>query len=516
MLTASTRTSRAVAGTITSILQYAFIILLQLLLAPVVLRIAGQEVLGAYSFLMQMVSWAALTDLGFGVAIGRNLAQAIGIDDHRQRFRTIFITGRTFYLASNLIFAAIILIMSWKLNSLISMSYSVESDARLSLILLAIWVAIRTPLSLYNDALIATQNLAAVNIIAAMGAAVRLILSLSMVMLGASIIGLMLANIIAEAATFVAGYMWYRKLYPEDRFGWGIPDRSLFRKMLGFGLTFMIIVVAGRLSASTDSIIVGYLYGASAVSIYYISQVPGTMFYQLIWKLTDNSAPALNELHARQVISQLTNAYLRLLRYSLLVVIPLALGIFAFNRSAITVWVGQAQYAGDMLTVSLSLFAVTQVIIHLNGIVLLAYGDIRVMSAFFLCAGIVKVIMAFWLGRIIGLQGVMIANAATDMPAFVYLSFRVWRLLGLSVCEVGRNAVLPALKSSVLPLLVLIVMLLKPPFATWPLFLLWVFIFTLTWAAGAWGVGALPAERVQLQFYVKSTLSLAFGKTSGL
>ena len=477
-----------------------------------VLRIAGQEVLGAYSFLMQMVSWAALTDLGFGVAIGRYLAQAIGIDDHRQRFRTIFITGRTFYLASNLAFAAIILIMSWKVNSLMSMSYSVESDARLSLILLAVWVAIRTPFSLYNDALSATQNLAAVNIIIAIGAVLRLLLSLGLVILGASLIGLMLANIIAEAVTLIAGYAWYIKLYPNDQFGWGIPDRSLFREMLGFGLTFMIIIVASRLSASTDSIIVGYLYGASAVSIYYTSQVPGTMLYQLIWKLTDNSAPALNELHARRAISQLTNAYLRLLRYSLLLVIPLAIGLLGFNRYAITLWVGQAQYAGNVLTIALSLFAVTQVIIHLNGIVLLAYGDIRVMSVFFLCAGIVKVIMAFWLGRIIGLQGVMVSNAIVDIPAFVYLNYRVWRLLGLSVREVHRNAILQALKSSVLPLLVLILVLLKSPSVTWPLFLLWGSIFALIWALGTASVGLLSAERDQIHSYIMRKLNW---KTSG-
>jgi len=281
-------------------------------------------------------------------------------------------------------------------------------------------------------------------------------------------------------------------------------------------LTFMIIVVASRLSASTDSIIVGYLYGASAVSIYYTSQMPGTIFYQLIWKLTDNSAPALNELHARRSTSQLTNAYLRLLRYSLLVVIPLALGVCAFNRSAITLWVGQAQYAGDMLTVALSLFAVTQVIIHLNAIVLVAYGDIRVMSAFFLCAGIVKVIMAFWLGRIIGLQGVMIANALVDIPAFVYFSYRVWRLFGLTARQVGRHAVVPPLKANIPTLLVLIMVVVQPLPATWSWFLFGVSIFTFAWAIGTWGVGVFPAERVQLHLYAKRTLSLAFGKTSGM
>ena len=276
---ATTRTSRAVAGTITSFLEYALVMALQFALVPVVLRIAGQEVLGAYSFLMQMVSWAALTDLGFGVATGRNLAQAYGMDDQRKRFCTVFITGRTFYLASNVAFAVLVLIIGWKVNSLMSMSYSVESQARLSLFLLAIWIAIRTPVSLYGNALIATQNLAAVNAIAAMGSALRLLLSLGLVALGAGLIGLMSANVVAEAITFIIQRAWYRKLYPDDQFGWGIPDRALFREMLGFGLTYMVMIVASRLSANTDSIIVGYLQGAAAVSVYYTSQMPGTILY---------------------------------------------------------------------------------------------------------------------------------------------------------------------------------------------------------------------------------------------
>jgi O-antigen/teichoic acid export membrane protein len=441
------------------------------------------------------------------VAVGRYLAQAVGIDDQRKRFRSIFITGRTFNIVSNLAFAGLILIMSLKLNNFMPMSGSVGDQARLALVLLAVWVALRTPLSLYNDALIATQNLAAVHIIVAVGAVLRLLLSLGFVMLGANLVGLMLANIIAEAVTFAVGYVWYHKLYPHDRFGWGIPDRSLFREMLGFGLTYMIIIVASRLSASTDSIIIGYLYGAAAVSVYYTSQMPGMLFYQFIWKLTDNSAPALNELHARGAALQLTNAYLRLLRYSLLLVIPLAIGIIGFNRCAITLWVGQAQFAGGLFTAALAVFAVTEVIIHLNGIMLFAYGDIRVMSVIFLGTGIAKVIAAFWLGRIIGLQGVMVANAVAAIPAFIYLNFRVWRLLKLSAGQVGLNAILPALKSSILPLSVLIVMLFKSPFSTWSLFFIWGFVFVLSWAVGTANLGLLSAERGQIRSYLIRKMS---------
>jgi len=511
---ASTRTSRAVAGTITSLLQYAFIILLQFLLAPAILRIAGQEVLGAYSFLMQMISWAALTDLGFGVAIGRNLAQAVGIDDHRQRFRTVFITGRTFFLVSNIAFAGLILIISWKIDSFIHMSDSVENDARLSLILLAFWVAVRAPVSLFNDALDATQNLAVVNIIRAIGASIRLLLSLVLVTLGAGLIGLIFANIVAEAATLVAGCKWYRRVYPADHFGWGLPDRRLFWEMFGFGITYMVMIVASRLSANTDSIIVGYLYGAAAVSVYYTSQMPGTMLYQLIWKLTDNAAPAINELHARHDTVKLASVYLRLLRYSLLLVIPLALGIFAFNHWVVTLWVGPAQYAGDILTVALALYAITQVTMHLNAIMLVAFGNIRVMSIFCLGAGMLKVSSAFWLARIVGLQGVMIANALLDIPGLIYLGYRVWCLLGLTTQQVGRQAVMPALRASVPSLLVLVLLLIWPSTFTWPLLFLWITIFLISWSVGSWGLGALPADRNQLLIYAKRTLSLVLGNNS--
>ena len=113
---------------------------------------------------MQLVSWAVLTDLGFSVATGRNLAQANGMDDERKRFCAIFTTARTFYMGSNAAFALLILIIGWKVGSLMSMSQSVEIQARTSIYLLAIWAVIRTPASLYGGALIATQDLAAVNI----------------------------------------------------------------------------------------------------------------------------------------------------------------------------------------------------------------------------------------------------------------------------------------------------------------------------------------------------------------
>lgn len=511
-----TRTSRAFAGTITSFLQYGILMVLQLALAPVVLRVAGQEVLGAYSFLMQIVSWAALTDLGFGVAVGRNLAQAHGIGDVRKRFRDVFATGRTFSIGSNLVFSALVFTAALNINRLIYMSPAVEGQAQLSLYLLSAWITIRVPGVLFGEALIATQNMAAVNIIVGVGNALRLVLSLVFIANGGGLVGLIAANIVAEATILIAQRYWYQKTFPEDRFGWGIPDHTLFRQMFAFGTTYMLMIVAGRLSSSTDSVIIGYLFGAAAVSVYYTSQIPATVLYQLVWKFTDNSAPALNELYAKRAYQNIAEIYLRLLRYSMLFVIPLAIGVVGFNATAITVWVGQAQYAGTLFTVALAVFSFTQVVIHTDAIVMVAYGNVRALGIFSLFAGIVKVILAFSLGRKIGLAGVMIANALVDLAGLVYFNLNVRRVLGLSIGRILHDSATPAVRASFPAVLVLLIIVAMQPTATWPSLLFWCTLYAIAWAAGAWIMGLQSTERDQVTGYVKSGLRLAFSKSGGM
>src|SRR5258708_6133519 len=70
------RNRRAAKGVITSILEYGLRIGLQALLAPLVLRMSGQEVFGAYAVLMQALGYLALMDLGFSLAFTRFLQNA--------------------------------------------------------------------------------------------------------------------------------------------------------------------------------------------------------------------------------------------------------------------------------------------------------------------------------------------------------------------------------------------------------------------------------------------------------
>jgi O-antigen/teichoic acid export membrane protein len=200
----SSRTSRAISGSFTSLIQYALIMVLQFLLVPLIISFSNQETLGLYSYLLQIIGWAALSDMGFGVAAGRYLAQSNDLNDNHQRFKIVFKNSRTFYLVSNIIFSAIILLIAYKLEFLINdLDKHLLSDAKTGLYLFSIWGLVRTPFLLYGDALIATQFMTKNNIAFAQGSIARLLCSVVLVYLGFGIIGLIFGYILGEFLTFL-------------------------------------------------------------------------------------------------------------------------------------------------------------------------------------------------------------------------------------------------------------------------------------------------------------------------
>jgi O-antigen/teichoic acid export membrane protein len=502
----SSRSQKALLGILTGILQYIFTIVLQFILSPLILKFAGSDVLGAYSFLMQMVSWAALSDLGFGVAVGRYLAQSLSVDDQHGKFTKVFTTGRSFYVFSNILFSVVILIFNLNLEKVLITNNSILQECHYSLILLSIWVVIRTPLSLYNDSLIATQNLSSVNIITTIGVIVRLLLSLIFVIMRADLIGLMIANIFSEFITSFLCYLVYRKKFPKDNFSWGIPDKKLFKDMLKFGFSYMIVMLSTRLSSNTDSIIIGTLLGTTAVSIFYTSQMPGMLLSQVIWKIVDNSAPAINELHSKLLFPQLVSVYLRIFKYSLLFALPLGFGILFFNKIAISLWVGEAQYAGEIFTSSLAIFIITQVVIHLNCVFLIAMGKVNVMSSSFFFTGILKIFFSIFLARSYGIAGVMIASAFVDILECLFLNYFVFKFLELSIKSIFINAVYPALKSCSFLVLIPFILFFIPLINGWSSFILSASIFLIFWLFGAILFGVSNEEKYKINIFINLKL----------
>lgn len=495
------RTSKVAAGTLTAFLQYGLQMVLQIALAPLVLKYAGKETLGAYAIITQVVGQLTLLDFGFTTTLMRYLANAHGYDDAHQRFRNVFTTGRSFLMASSLILSLTIILLSFWVGSLFSLSPAVNSQARLALLLLGIWTAFRTPIALYDLGLFSMQNQKISNIFAMINNSLRLVLSLILVISGHGLVGLMLASIVSELTGLLISRWYFKRLYPQIQIGWGFPEKTLFKEMFKFGFQIMLMNIVSRLIFGTDNIIVGYLFNATAVAAYYTTQMPTFASFVLIWKLSDNAAPAINELIGRGNFTSLRSGYNRLYRYTMLMTIPFVLGIIFFNKPLVTFWVGSGQYAGDLMSLFLAFFCFIAIISHLNAAFLVAFGVIWPFIVFGLFEAAVKLSLSFVLGRLYGIQWIMVASVVAAVPGFIYMSLITIRCLKLSIKEFWREAFYPPLISCVFSLPILLVMFAYRSNLTLISFFAFAGIFLLSCALGSFIWGLSVEDKTQIWQY---------------
>jgi O-antigen/teichoic acid export membrane protein len=452
------RSARAAKGFAASIVQYCTQILVQILLAPIVLKVAGRETLGAYAAIMQTLGFLALVDIAGSWSLERFLGQASGLDDGGERFRNIFTTSRTLLLVTNSVFALLVVVFSFFIATLFHLSPAVALEARHALYIIAAWAILRTPLAAYSNASIATQDIAATNLIGAFAGVLRTLASLGFVLAGGGLFGLMLAGTVAEATGNVLYRYRFRKLNPNLNAGWGIPDKALLREMLGFGGHAAFLNIGNMLWYSSGNMIAGVTNGAASASSFYTTQMPANTVSMMIYRMTEASVPAVNELHGRRDHEKVREAFIRLCRLMLLFNLPLAVGVVLFNRDVVVCWVGAQQYAGTLLTASLAAFFTVNAIQRLAIVFSFIFGWIRLLSVTSLLQGIANFGLAFYLGRRLGLGGITLALVIVTIPQAIillrkidgYLKVDIVRLLGATAVR----SIVPLAVASTIGLLV--------------------------------------------------------------
>lgn len=415
------RSTRAAKGFATAIVQYFCQILVQILLAPLVLKVAGRETLGAYAAITQTLGLLALVDVAGAWSLERFLGQAVGAEDNGERFRAVFTTARTLLIITNVTFAILVVIFSFFIGSLFHLSPHIDFQARGALYVIAVWSVVRTPLAAYRDASVATQDLAAVNIISAFSGIGRAVGSLLAVVAGSGLFGLMLAGTVVEAFATVYYRVRFRRLNPGLTPKWGLPDKALMREMLGFQGYAAFLNIGNRLFFNSANMLAGITSGAAAASTFYTTQMPAMTGFNMIYKLAENSAPAIYELHGREEHQRLRNAFIRLLRLLLFMTIPLAVGIFLFNRDLVVTWVGQKQYAGQLMTVTIGIYCIVKATQGLAILFSFVFGWVRLLAVTSLLQGIANFGLGYYLGKLFGLGGITLAMVLVLSPQLIIL-----------------------------------------------------------------------------------------------
>lgn len=415
------RSQRAFSGGALLFVQVVLRLATPVIVSPILVRISGDDVLGAYAIILELIGYVMLLDFGIGTAIAREMSRYTDRDETETR-DAIAASAVRFLAIVGAVAAAVTGLVAVTLDRWLAAPAATLADARSALLLLGVWMALRFPLSFFQLFLYARQDISRFAISEVWGELVRASSSVAFVMAGGGIIGLALATILGQVVALGLCAVWSASSVRS--MNWKRPARGAIGRLLRVSYPLGVMSLADRMTLFTQNTLVGWLFDARIAAAFYVTRTPGFYAGSIIWRLADATFPAMSEMYGAGLHDALRRAYVRTVGYALGAGVWLAAGIVVFSGDLVTIWVGHQFYLGLTTVVAIAVLVLVATFRNMSAKFVVAEGQIRplmwlVVAEAILALGLSVVFARFW-----GPAGIVWAAAATSVVSGSYLLLR--------------------------------------------------------------------------------------------
>jgi O-antigen/teichoic acid export membrane protein len=393
---------------------YAAAIASGLLVTPIVIHSIGTSAFGIWTFIGAVTIYLSVLDFGVAPSIVRFAAEARGRGADEE-LNAVASTGLVVYALIGLLTLPVGIALAFIVPTAVGAPHALAGDARIATLLVVASLAVRFPLGLFNNLLIAQQrwdvsnlaNLASTVLYAAL-VAILIPRWGGLVLLGALTFG-------ATVLRLVVPLFWLRQELPGLRIARRYVTRARLRQLASFSSSNFLVHIAQKIVFSTDVIVVGIVLGSAASGIYSVPAKLFALVFGLGTAATSLMFPAFAELEGAEDRDRQRRLLLTGLRAGMALMLVLALPLLLIPDLLIHAWIGggfRGSYSvmailAGVLLVHQPIFVVTQFLI--------ARGRQRAIAIISIAVTVANLALSFLLASIVGLWGVAVSTLATDL-----------------------------------------------------------------------------------------------------
>ena len=484
-------------NTLAVVAVYAAAIVSGLVVTPVVIHSIGTPAFGVWSFIGSVTIYMSVLDFGVGPSIVRFAAEAYG-RRAPQDLNEIASTGLAMYAVIGALTLPIGIALAWAVPSLVGAPHHLIWDARVTTLLIVLSLALRFPLGLFNNLLVARQRWDLQNLASFVSTILYAGLVAVLVPGGGGLILLGALTLATTLLRLVLPLAWLRRELPELRIGRRFVSRARLRALTVFSSSNFLVHVAQKIVFSTDVIVVGIVLCSAASGVYSVPAKLFALVFGIGTATTSLMFPAFAELQGAGEVEQQRRLLRAGLRAGTCLMLLLALPLLLIPDLLIKAWIGggfQKSYAvlailAGVLLVHQPIYVLTQYLI--------ALGRQRSIAIVAIATTLANLALSFLLAWRWGVWGVAVSTLATDLVAFAWIVPRIAApAASLSSGVLLRAVLRPIVPAALAAALVLVVVarLWEPRtlLELVPLGVLW----TVVGAAALWRFGLAGEERRQ-------------------
>ncbi|MBI2187966.1 MAG: polysaccharide biosynthesis protein [Acidobacteria bacterium] len=411
-------------------------------LTPIILDAVGAAAYGYWVILNALGGYLLLSDLGLSTAVARYTAvhRATGTADSLSAFLSTaaaVFAGTAAVILAATVLAAPLVVRVFDVPAPLQMEVTAAAlmtGANVAALLLTLFVA---NVNYGHNRLDASKGATV------LGQAVMAAATVWLLRHGAGIDGVAAATLAGTLTTLAANAMCLRAGCRDVVFSAARIEKAALAGVWRYSLRTLVLAVANRIVNYTDAIVIGVALGAAAVAKYELTfrlcflatYLFASVSMALFPRFASATCDAGHEGRTRAT-------YLRVVRLSVLIAVPVGISLAAFAGPFVTVWAGPGMFAGgSVLAVLLAMHVLhaigTPAVTFLQG----AGRNHGLMYAE-MANAVLNLALSLVLVRSFGLAGVaagtLVAHLATS---FWVLQLVPARMLGLSPIAVWRHAI---------------------------------------------------------------------------
>lgn len=378
-----------------------------ILLVPIILKSVGVEGYGVWALLARGLSYVAILDRAFVLAVSRFAAFYSDDIDQRNKF-----ISASFFILAACAFLTVLgaVLISFVLTDIFrSIPMELKSQAQVTCILVGITFAVRMFEANFSGALMGYQYYTRSNAVLAVSNIIRLGITVVVLIFWKSIIAVQAAFLAAAIISMLSMYIVAKISLSNLRISLKCIDRSSLKELLSYISHSMARSGSSMVMYNTMTLLVGWRGTASDVAVYDIAFRLPSVIRGFIAGVQNVFLPTVTNLHAKKEDARIKAVVSKGTHMSTVLTGMSCIWLFLFAESFLALWLGDSvpartAFVMQMIIISVvpgGLFEIWLPTLvgmgHLKGLTLasiaMAAGAIFT-AGFLLMQGLVEVTMA--------------------------------------------------------------------------------------------------------------------------
>ena len=396
-------------------------IAISLVLVPLTIHYVNPAQYGIWLTLSSIVGWLAFFDVGFGNGLRNRFAEAIANGEHE--LARIYLS--TTYAILSIIIVGLLIIffcvnpfLNW--SKILNSPASMASELSVLAMLVFVFFCLQFVLQLVTTIITANQQPAKASFFNFLGSLLSLaVISIltkttsgNLIYLGLSLGAVPVVVLIASSIWFYShDYKMYAPAYKYVKF-------SYARNLMSLGLKFFIIQIAAIIFYETSNLIIIQLFGPADVTSYNIAYKYFSIIPMVMGIIMTPFWSAFTEAWVKKDTAWIQNSMKKLRMLWFLIALA-ALLMLLFSNFIYKLWVGKEIAVPISVSATIAFYVVINTWNGIYSQFLNGVGKIKIQLYFALAGSLVNIPLAIFLGKTLGIYGVVLSTAIISIMAAI-------------------------------------------------------------------------------------------------